>query len=94
MFGPPSKSDIGSFFAPPAAAIVANTSRPNVELPFLRDDLIEDGWKEHEVDELWVELCSATRFDDLRCCFGPASIAIPPAMGYRVEGIGKGYDSR
>ena len=93
-FGPPSEGDIGSFFTTAAPAVFANTSRAKIELPLLRDDLIEDRWEEHQVDELRVELCSASRFDDLRRRFGAASVAISSAVGHGIEGIGKGHDPR
>src|SRR5690242_12832480 len=78
----------------PVTPISADAPRLATELALLRDDLLEHGWEEHQVDELGIELGSASRGDHLRCRFRTAPVAVTSVVRHRVEGVGESYDAR
>ena len=65
-----------------------------MERALLRDDLFEDRRQEHQIDEVRIELSSASRSDDVGRLRDTATAAIAPIVSDRVEGIGEHNDSR
>jgi hypothetical protein len=58
------------------------------------DHPIEHRWGQEQVDEISIELSSATRHQFLGCFVGTTCRAIPAAVGDRVECVGDRDDSR
>lgn len=93
-FGPPSECDVGRHLTLPTTPIIANATRFSIEFAFLRHNSLENRRKEHQVNELGIELCSSPRRDDTSRRIRAAPPAITPAVRHCVEGVGDGYDAR
>ena len=57
-------------------------------------DSLPDWWKEHEIDELGIELATPLSGDRVGGVLGAACVAVATTVRDRVEGVGDGDDAR
>ena len=57
-------------------------------------NLLEDRWEQHEIHELWIELRSPSRRNDIGPGHCATSFSISAAVSDGVEGVGEGDDAR
>ena len=94
-FAPPSEHDVRHIrLALAAAPIVSFRAWDAAKRSLLGDDLIEYGRKEHQIDELRIELRPTTGRDDFGRRRRTAAIAVATIVRDRVEGIGEHNDAR
>lgn len=93
-FGPPSECDFWHVrLGLTASAVTACDARRLAERPLLLQNLLENRWEQHEIDELRIELRPASGGDHVSAGASATSFPIPTAMRHGIEGIGERHDT-
>src|SRR5688500_3586019 len=93
-FATPSERDLGDGTLALPLAPLGLCALPTVGVSMRVDDAFPDGWLEHEVNELRIELPTAFRGDRVGGVLRAARVAVAPAVRDRVERVGDRDDAR